>query len=65
MIDWESIREQFSVTQPVACLNTDAAGPLPRPVMEAASSYYQQMMEELGRVAGPERERQAESCGVH
>jgi cysteine desulfurase / selenocysteine lyase len=44
MTDWNKIREQFPVTGSVAYLNTAAAGPLARPVMAAATSYYQQMM---------------------
>jgi selenocysteine lyase/cysteine desulfurase len=46
MIDWPDIRKQFPVTERVAYLNTAAAGPLARSVMEAGSEYYQQMMEE-------------------
>jgi cysteine desulfurase/selenocysteine lyase len=44
MIDWNQIRAQFPVTDRVAYLNTAAAGPLSRRVREAASGYYQQMM---------------------
>ena len=46
MIDWSDIRKQFPVTQRVAYLNTAAAGPLARSVMEAGSEYYYQMMED-------------------
>ncbi|MGH9970248.1 MAG: aminotransferase class V-fold PLP-dependent enzyme [Pyrinomonadaceae bacterium] len=42
--DWDHIRKQFPVTEKSAYLNTAAAGPLSRPVMEAASEYYRQMM---------------------
>lgn len=49
MIDWERIRQQFPVTDRVAYLNTAAAGPVSRRVYEAASGYYQQMMEEGDR----------------
>jgi cysteine desulfurase / selenocysteine lyase len=44
MIDWQTIRQQFPVTNRVAYLNTAAAGPVSRRVMEAASGYYLQMM---------------------
>src|SRR6266496_6613693 len=46
MIDWNQIREQFPVTDGVVYLNTAAAGPLARRVMEAASGYYRQMMDD-------------------
>jgi cysteine desulfurase/selenocysteine lyase len=46
MIDWNQIREQFPVTDGVVYLNTAAAGPLSRRVMEAASGYYRQMMDD-------------------
>ena len=45
-IDWESVRRDFPVTQGTAYLNSAAAGPLPRPVMEAASRFYREMLEE-------------------
>ncbi len=43
-IDWRMVRSHFPVTDKVAYLNTAAAGPLSRRVMEAGSGYYQQMM---------------------
>ncbi len=46
MTNWSDIRKQFPVTERVAYLNTAAAGPLARSVMEAGSKYYRQMMEE-------------------
>jgi selenocysteine lyase/cysteine desulfurase len=46
MLDWEQVRRDFPVLEQTAYLNSAAAGPLPRPVMEAASSYYREMMEE-------------------
>src|ERR1041385_2254907 len=44
MIDWEKIRSEFPVTQNSVYLNSAAAGPLSRSTMAAASSYYEQMM---------------------
>jgi selenocysteine lyase/cysteine desulfurase len=44
MIDWNEIRKQFPVTETVAYLNSAAAGPVSRPVLQAASSYYEKMM---------------------
>ena len=44
MICWPDVRKQFPVTDRVAYLNTAAAGPLARSVMEAGTSYYLQMM---------------------
>ena len=49
MINWADIRKQFPVTERLAYLNTAAAGPLARPVMQAGSAYYLQMMEEGDR----------------
>ncbi|MGI8918291.1 MAG: aminotransferase class V-fold PLP-dependent enzyme [Pyrinomonadaceae bacterium] len=49
MIDWADIRKQFPVTERVAYLNTAAAGPLARSVMQAGSEYYLQMMDEGDR----------------
>jgi len=43
-IDWGTIRSNFPVTEKIAYLNTAAAGPLSRLVMEAGSGYYHQMM---------------------
>jgi cysteine desulfurase/selenocysteine lyase len=45
-MNWDDIRKQFPVTETVAYLNTAAAGPLSRRVMEAATGYYQQMMDD-------------------
>lgn len=49
MINWVDIRKQFPVTERVAYLNTAAAGPLARSVMQAGSEYYLQMMDEGDR----------------
>ena len=49
MINWSDIRKQFPVTERVAYLNTAAAGPLARSVMQAGSEYYLQMMDEGDR----------------
>ena len=49
MINWADIRKQFPVTDRVAYLNTAAAGPLARSVMQAGSEYYLQMMDEGDR----------------
>jgi selenocysteine lyase/cysteine desulfurase len=46
MINWDDIREQFPVTKNCAYLNAAAAGPLSRPVSDAASEYYRQMMDD-------------------
>jgi cysteine desulfurase/selenocysteine lyase len=46
MINWPDIRKQFPVTEHVAYLNTAAAGPLARSVMQAGSEYYRQMMDD-------------------
>ena len=43
-IDWRVVRSNFPVTEKFVYLNTAAAGPLSRSVMEAGSGYYQQMM---------------------
>lgn len=45
-IDWENIRRDFPVIRHVAYLNSAAAGPVPRPVMEAGAGFYRQMMED-------------------
>jgi selenocysteine lyase/cysteine desulfurase len=45
-IDWESVRRDFPITNKVAYLNSAAAGPVPRPVAQAAQDFYQQMTEE-------------------
>ena len=49
MTNWAQIRKQFPVTDRVAYLNTAAAGPLARSVMQAGSQYYLQMMDEGDR----------------
>ena len=46
MSDWEEVRSDFPVTERVVYLNSAAAGPIARPVMEAATGYYREMMEE-------------------
>src|SRR5688572_1514268 len=45
-LDWEQIRRDFPVTVDTVYLNSAAAGPVPRPVMAAASEFYRQMMDE-------------------
>jgi cysteine desulfurase/selenocysteine lyase len=45
MFDWESIRLDFPLTERTAYLNSAGGGPVPRPVVEAASSFYHEMME--------------------
>jgi selenocysteine lyase/cysteine desulfurase len=44
-IDWESIRRDFPLTEHTVYLNSAGGGPVPRPVMEAATSFYREMME--------------------
>jgi cysteine desulfurase/selenocysteine lyase len=44
MTNWTDIREQFPVTSNSVYLNTAAAGPLTRSTEQAATEYYQQMM---------------------
>ena len=46
MINWSDIRKQFPVTNNTAYLNTAAAGPMARSTAQAASEYYEQMMNE-------------------
>jgi selenocysteine lyase/cysteine desulfurase len=46
MIDWESVRRDFPVLEHTAYLNSAAAGPVARPMMEAATNFYREMMEE-------------------
>ena len=43
-IDWRTVRSNFPVTEKSVYLNTAAAGPLSRSVMDAGTGYYQQMM---------------------
>ena len=44
MINWSAIRAQFPVTNTSTYLNTAAAGPLAKSTQEAATAYYNQMM---------------------
>jgi cysteine desulfurase/selenocysteine lyase len=44
MNNWSDIRKQFPVTEHSVYLNTAAAGPLAISTQQAASEYYQQMM---------------------
>jgi selenocysteine lyase/cysteine desulfurase len=44
IIDWELIRRDFPVTERMAYLNSAAAGPIARPVAEAAIGFYRDMM---------------------
>ena len=44
-IDWESVRLDFPLTERMVYLNSAGGGPVPRPVMEAATSFYREMME--------------------
>jgi cysteine desulfurase/selenocysteine lyase len=44
MINWNEIRREFPVTERVAYLNSAAAGPVSRAAYEAASGYYEKMM---------------------
>ena len=46
MINWDEIRKQFPVTENSTYLNAAAAGPLARQTMQAATEYYQQMMDD-------------------
>ena len=46
MITWEEVRRDFPVLEETVYLNSAAAGPIPRPVMEAAAGFYREMMEE-------------------
>jgi cysteine desulfurase / selenocysteine lyase len=46
MLDWDQVRRDFPVTERAVYLNSAAAGPIARPVMEAATGYYREMMEE-------------------
>jgi len=45
-IDWRQVRENFPVTERLAYLNSAGAGPMPRPVMDAATRFYHEMMTE-------------------
>jgi cysteine desulfurase / selenocysteine lyase len=44
MIDWETIRREFPVTERLAYLNSAAAGPVSRASQAAAAGYYEKMM---------------------
>ena len=44
MINWSDIRKQFPVTSHSVYLNTAAAGPLAISTQQAATQYYQQML---------------------
>lgn len=44
MIDWNSIRSRFPVTERFAYLNSAAAGPVSRASHAAANDYYEKMM---------------------
>ena len=44
-VDWQSIRRDFPVTERIAYLNSAASGPAPRPVIEAATGFYRELME--------------------
>jgi selenocysteine lyase/cysteine desulfurase len=46
MVDWEQVRLDFPVTGRMAYLNSAAAGPLSRQVLEAGAGFYRRMMEE-------------------
>lgn len=43
--DWAAVRRDFPVTERVAYLNSAASGPVPRPVKEAATRFYVEMLE--------------------
>ena len=45
-INWDEIRRDFPVLERTVYLNSAAAGPIPRPVMDAAAGFYREMMEE-------------------
>jgi cysteine desulfurase/selenocysteine lyase len=45
MMNWSDIRKAFPVTTNSTYLNTAAAGPLARVTTQAATGYYQEMME--------------------
>jgi len=44
IIDWERVRSDFPVTERLVYLNSAAAGPVARPIAEAAMSFYQDML---------------------
>jgi selenocysteine lyase/cysteine desulfurase len=45
-IDWERVRLDFPVLEHATYLNSAGAGPVVRPAMVAATSFYREMMEE-------------------
>src|SRR3954466_1281974 len=45
MVDWESVRRDFPVTERAAYLNSAAAGPVSRPAWASAAAFYREMME--------------------
>jgi selenocysteine lyase/cysteine desulfurase len=46
MIDWSQVRLDFPVLENTTYLNSAAAGPIARPVAEAATNFYREMMQE-------------------
>ncbi|HWT01092.1 MAG TPA: aminotransferase class V-fold PLP-dependent enzyme [Pyrinomonadaceae bacterium] len=44
-IDWSKVRRDFPLLERTAYLDSAAAGPIPRPVMEAGAGFYGEMME--------------------
>jgi cysteine desulfurase/selenocysteine lyase len=44
-IDWAKVRQDFPLLEHTAYLDSAAAGPIPRPVMEAGAGFYGEMME--------------------
>ncbi len=44
-IDWTKVRRDFPILEHTAYLDSAAAGPVPRPVMEAGAGFYREMME--------------------
>ncbi|MGI9105197.1 MAG: aminotransferase class V-fold PLP-dependent enzyme [Pyrinomonadaceae bacterium] len=44
-VDWKRIRQDFPVTETLAYLNSAGMGPVPRPVMDAATNFYRETME--------------------
>jgi len=64
MIDWPAIREQFPVTKRFAYLNSAAAGPVSIPAQNAATDYYEKMMND-GDVHWNEWLAQREATRAH
>jgi selenocysteine lyase/cysteine desulfurase len=44
-LDWAKVRGDFPVTERMAYLNSAASGPVSRPVREAATRFYQELLE--------------------